>query len=189
MTYQNQAMPIEGDRRIAADFVPFVPDNIKVDEDHVLFTSKYRRYKVWVRARRLELRNGIQVITDEGHVIEFKDGFYLADNTRKIMTIYGEKTEAEFLRGMVKERETIGTAHPVYEGNPFEPKPITEDADKMDLFSMFDAQTIEALRGLFTAEEVEEHKLERATKDRLVTTALRLHKSVPEDWVVIAGSV
>jgi len=180
---------------IAADkFVPEVPTSVRADGDtSVLFTSNFKRFKVWMRPRHQEMRNGAMITTDQGHVIEFKDGYYLADNTRKIGNpMAGDQTEVEFLRDMVRERETIGTAHPVYEGNPFIAVPVEEGQGGSDTFQIFDAHDTHELRALFSQEEITEHKLERAAKDTLIATAMRLEKAVPDPWLeerVVTGAL
>lgn len=154
------------------------PELVDLENGKALFQSREPRLCIPVRNRTHERRNGHLVVTDPGHVLQFKNGFLVADDVMPVERI-GKKnaTEAAILREMIKNQTERGDSYGLVEiVEPKAPVPVFSAADTI---AAFQEMELAELRDLFTSAEIEEHKLATATKDRLVIVAVSTGKEVP----------
>lgn len=155
-------------------------------EGQVLFANRLKALTLVLRNPVSTVVNGQRVFTDKGHSIQFKDGFFLADNTRKIERVGKPAcTEAEFLREIIAREKEQGGDLQILEWNPesddwgLATRETRERVSEVKAVEAFETLTIEELRQLFTTEEISQHRLEKAGQERLILAAIRLGKPVP----------
>lgn len=157
------------------------PYRLRLDEGLILFRSPMKSYAIPLRNPIHQMIDGQRIVKDRGLCINFTDGEYWANPKKMVKTATGERDEVTVLRELVRRRKENGDNYPIEEVTPAQLDSATaapeSESNYVDTLERLD---IQGIRDLFTVHEISEHKLERATKDKLIITALRLKKALPQ---------
>lgn len=154
------------------------------EEGKVLFIAEHDGYCIPMCSGKGKWDSGVYVPSEDFHVIQFDEGEFFADDTVKYKSAYGEMTEAEFLREHLKKLNLRqGQPGPYVEATRewFEEQQfgqVRKPRDEGQLIQKLTTMEPSEIRAYFTEEEIEKHKLERATKDRLIVAFLSEGKAL-----------
>jgi hypothetical protein len=148
----------------------------------ITFWSPYKKLQVWMRPASTRLINGIMMADDPGHMIQFQNGLFVADNLHKVQCLPGKPTltEVEFLREMEKARKDRGDDYQVYEHRPEEQK---KTEGEYGLFAALSRRRTPELLSMFTAQERVDFGLDAMGKELLIIKVFECGKQVPAAWL------
>jgi len=161
------------------------PNRVKLEKGMVLFRSEKLGTCIPFDPPQDRVEpNGGRVRVKQGQVVRFQNGEFWADPRIELNFVHnGQKktmNQVEALRYAVKfmagssmiREITLDMMNPDH-------KQHDEEVGRIEAFEQMD---VSAIRNLFEPHEIEQHKLEKAGKDRLILWALRLNKFVPPDY-------